>query len=122
MKLINNFFQIIEVERKVDSLYCKTSLNTDHDIYKVHFPGNPVTPGVCLFQMAEEILEQVYRRDLKLDTATNIRFKNKVSPDDTPIFDFGKVTFGGPEAKVLLTVRDESRQFVTMSLKFKVIE
>lgn len=121
MKLINNFFHIIDVEEREDALCCRTSLNAEHEVYKAHFPGNPVTPGVCLLQMAEEILENQYGRNLKLDTAVNIRFKSKITPSDSPIFDFSKVTFDEHEAKARLVVRDETTQFVSMSLKYKVI-
>lgn len=119
MKLINDFFHILDAERHDDALLCKVSLNPDHDIYRVHFPGNPVTPGVCLLQMATEILEHHYGRRLRLDTALNIRFKNRITPDLLPTFDFNKVHFEASEAKARLTIRDAETHFVTMSLKYK---
>ena len=54
MKLIDDFYKIVLLEKNDDSFSCKVSLNANHGLYRVHFPGNPVTPGVCLIQMASE--------------------------------------------------------------------
>ena len=56
MKLINDFFEIVSKESGEGTLKCKVRLHPEHFIYQAHFPGNPVTPGVCLVQMAAEIL------------------------------------------------------------------
>ena len=34
----------------------KIRLNPDHEIYRAHFPGNPITPGVCIVQIISEVL------------------------------------------------------------------
>ena len=143
MKLINDFFRITEVSMTDGGMTCRVALNPDHYIYSVHFPGNPVTPGVCLLQMAAELLEHQYEslcpagssalpgneeqmakpvgRHLKLDTAVNIRFKNPVLPNDDIVFDFSKIAFEADELKVRLTVKNDEQQFITMSLKYKAI-
>lgn len=122
MKLINDFFRITDTNIQDETVSYKVALNPEHYIYGAHFPGNPVTPGVCLLQMATEILEHHYSKRLKLDTAVNIRFKNPVLPADETVFDFTKISFEADEAKVRLTVKNDTKQFVTMSLKYKVIE
>ena len=33
-------------------------VNENHFIYKAHFPNNPITPGVCMVQMIEEIMKE----------------------------------------------------------------
>ena len=34
-------------------------LDGEHGIYAAHFPGNPITPGVCKFlQLEKKLLEQ----------------------------------------------------------------
>ena len=35
----------------------RVSLNASHIIYEAHFPGNPVTPGVCIIQIVKELVE-----------------------------------------------------------------
>ena len=82
MKLINDFYHIVATDESGDKSVYKVKLNAVHDIYSVHFPGNPVTPGVCLVQMATEILEQKFDKRLVLSTAVNIKFKRLVAPTD----------------------------------------
>ncbi len=59
MKLIDNLYSINarEFDNMGDKAIFGISLNADNVIYKAHFPSNPITPGVCLIQMALEITE-----------------------------------------------------------------
>lgn len=56
------------------------TLNPRSEIYKAHFPGMPITPGVCLVQMCVDILSAVHRRKLVLSEARDIRFLVPVLP------------------------------------------
>ncbi len=53
-------------------------------IYRAHFPGYPITPGVCLLQIALELLDS----PLKLSSAKEIKFLSRVIPEETPVLDF----------------------------------
>ncbi|QEM13085.1 3-hydroxyacyl-ACP dehydratase [Mucilaginibacter rubeus] len=57
------------------------TLNPAHDIFKGHFPGNPVVPGVCMMQMIKEILESSSNKKLKLIKADNIKFLSFIDPN-----------------------------------------
>ena len=59
MKLIDNLYSINarELDKMGDKAIFGISLNADNVIYKAHFPSNPITPGVCLIQIALEITE-----------------------------------------------------------------
>lgn len=88
MKLKDDFYTIkgiTEVDgRQVYDLH----LNPDHFIFKAHFPGEPVTPGVCLQQMAVELAEESVGRPLALVYVKNVKFLSVVSPLQTPVFQF----------------------------------
>lgn len=56
-------------------------LNPECFIYKAHFPGHPVTPGVCLVQIALEVLEYATKRSLKIKRMKEAKFLSVVSPD-----------------------------------------
>jgi 3-hydroxyacyl-[acyl-carrier-protein] dehydratase len=120
MKLINDFFEISAIESQSDAIRCKVKLNPEHFIYKAHFPGNPVTPGVCLVQMATEILSQEYHKDLMLDVLKNIKFKKIVSPDDEPVFVFTKVTDEETEQQLSasISIEDDEEQFAKLSVVY----
>ena len=120
MKLMNDFYSIVD-ESSCDGTYkCQLKMNAQHGLYKVHFPGNPVTPGVCLVQMATEILERKYDKKLQLSEAVNIKFRKTVGPDDEPTFVINKAVFDDDQLKTSVTFEDSEDQYVKMSLIYKV--
>lgn len=82
MKLNGDFFRI---ESRVEGLPQGQSgfnviLNPDHLIYKAHFPGMPVTPGVCILQMIQELLSVLEDTPLYIKKIKNAKFTNMISP------------------------------------------
>ena len=122
MKLINDFYHIVATDDSEGKYVCKVKMNAAHNIYSVHFPGNPVTPGVCLVQMVAEMLEQKYSRRFVLSTAVNIKFKRLVSPNDEPSFVFSKIVTEDDLLKTIVSIEDEQGQFVKMSLQYKTAD
>ena len=118
MKLINDFFEIVSKESAEDTLRCKVRLNPEHYIYKAHFPGNPVTPGVCLVQMAAEILGEHYQKHFLLSQLKNIKFKKIVQPEDQPTFVFTKLVFDDHQLSAQVSIEDDETQYVKMSLQY----
>ena len=55
-------------------------LNPDHLIYKAHFPGQPVTPGVCILQMIQELLSEEMGMPLFINKIKNAKFTSMISP------------------------------------------
>ena len=122
MKLINDFYHIVATDDSEGKYVCKVKMNATHNIYSVHFPGNPVTPGVCLVQMVAEMLEQKYSKRFVLSTAVNIKFKRLVSPNDEPSFVFSKIVTEDDLLKTIVSIEDEQGQFVKMSLQYKTAD
>ena len=60
------------------------TLNNDHDIFKGHFPGNPILPGVCSIQIIKELTEKALDRSLFLSVSSNVKFWETVNPDVNP--------------------------------------
>ena len=79
--MLNNTFYTIrkrtETERGVDY---RVSLNASHVIYEAHFPGNPVTPGVCIIQIIKELVEAYRDTRLLLRTIKNVKFVKVIDP------------------------------------------
>jgi len=86
MKLQNNLFVIVDG----DADQIRIRLNADHPIYQAHFPGHPVTPGVCIIQMVAELLGRRWNTRLMLDSIVNLKFLSVLSPVETPL---AEVTF-----------------------------
>ena len=58
MKLLNDLYSIISRTDGEGRCDFTIELNPQHFIYKAHFPGEPITPGVCIMQIAKELLEE----------------------------------------------------------------
>lgn len=96
-------------------------LNPDHLIYKAHFPGQPVTPGVCILQMLQELLSVQYDKQLFIKNIKNAKFISVMSPvtDSRVSVLFSSVTQeeGGLKAQGVVTRRDNSAD---LFLKFSL--
>ena len=88
MKLNGSFFEIISAEKPeaqaegaapVQANY-RIRLNPEHEIYKAHFPEQPITPGVIIVRMAMELLSEALGRKAHLVGAPNIKFSSPLFP------------------------------------------
>lgn len=107
--LINDFYVCHNVQPKQDNEYsCTLVFNADHDIFKGHFPGNPVVPGVCTMEIVKELLQQQVGKSLMLSATGNVKFLQLVTPDVSPVIKIGWKTNeqGGYTVKASLTKHD----------------
>lgn len=81
MKLKNEMFTIIGG----DEDHVRIKLNPLHTIYQAHFPGTPITPGVCIVQIIGELLGERIGRQVVLSRITNLKFNSTISPVDDPV-------------------------------------
>lgn len=58
-------------------------LNHGSFIYAAHFPGEPITPGVCLIDMCRELLEDALQLKLDIATVKNAKFLSVATPKET---------------------------------------
>ena len=84
MKLIGDFCTIVEQLPAADGMAYgfRVRLNPDHIIFKAHFPGFPVTPGVCLIQTVAELAAKAEGVPLVIRQIKNVKFTGVVSPDN----------------------------------------
>jgi 3-hydroxyacyl-[acyl-carrier-protein] dehydratase len=78
--LLNNFFYIKLIEEVEGKYLVRIELNEKHSIYQGHFPGMPVTPGVCLVQMVKESAGVIMKKKLMMSKADHIKFIAIVNP------------------------------------------
>jgi len=57
-------------------------INRGHEIFKGHFPGQPVLPGVCQIEMVKELVEASLGRKVRLNQASNIKYIEIVNPNE----------------------------------------
>lgn len=82
MKLKDNLYTLIGKERMEDDRYrFVIVLNSDSPIYAAHFPGMPITPGVCIIRLVEELVEEQVGQPLRLLAIKNAKFIAALTPD-----------------------------------------
>lgn len=122
MTLKNNLYRITE-ENKNDKSY-RLELIPDCMIYRAHFPEQPITPGVCIIQIASELLSQLYSLSFDLSSVANAKYLAVINPQDTPelCYTFKKVVFDDENAsvKVSVIVSNNETVFTKLSLVYKI--
>lgn len=84
MQLLHTFFQITEKTSLAEETRYRIHLNAEHPIYADHFPGNPITPGVCMIQMIKELASETLGGDLFLRKILRVRYHRVIDPVATP--------------------------------------
>ncbi len=82
--LIKGLYTVNEIKNTEQGIIAKVHLNEDHEIFKGHFPGNPVMPGVCMIQLIKELTETAVKKDLFLTVSSNIKFMAIINPVNNP--------------------------------------
>ena len=123
MRLLNDFYRILS-ERKTDGggVY-ELKLNAEHFIYKAHFPSQPVTPGVCLLQMAVELLSAHLQNEIRLVKVNNLKFTTILSPTETPVivYDFQKLSEDNGLLKAQIQVGHDNAVYAKISITCSVV-
>ncbi len=79
--LIPHFYSVKEFNFTDNQLKAIIELNPEHDVFKGHFPNNPVTPGVCMLQILKELTEQATNTNLFIKECSNVKFMALINPD-----------------------------------------
>src|SRR5690606_39764317 len=80
MKLLNDFYTILNSNSTDGGTSVLVKINKEHSIFEGHFPNHPVTPGVCTMQIIKELSEEHFGKELMLKTARNVKFMAIINP------------------------------------------
>lgn len=78
--LIKDYYTINHISQEEGQAVFHISLNPDCKVYEGHFPGEPVSPGVCNIQMIKECAEQTVGKSLMLSNLIQCRLTTLVTP------------------------------------------
>lgn len=81
MPLLQDFYKVKQLVKKGEHFYeVIVVLNAQHVIFDGHFPGNPVTPGVCMMQIIKNITEDIFQTKLFMKSSSNVKFMAIINP------------------------------------------
>lgn len=81
--LIDTMFEMKSLQVAENTIEATLGILPDNAIYKAHFIGRPITPGVCIMQIVQEVLEKAIGSRLLLEKAKNVKFLSLLTPDET---------------------------------------
>lgn len=80
--LLKDFYTVNQIEKISETKYNSViELNKNHDVFKGHFPGNPVTPGVCMIQIIKELAQEIVGSSLVMISSSNVKFMAIINPE-----------------------------------------
>ena len=81
MSLRNSLYYPVGSREADSGRIVTVRFDESHPIFKGHFPGHPVVPGVCLVQIAEELLSDRSGHSVRFTAVRNLKFRQPVTPD-----------------------------------------
>ena len=116
-------YTIADKRMEGSGIFYQILLDKNHFIYKAHFPNEPITPGVCIIQIAKELLEDYLHEEYEISYVKNIKFLSVLSPLSTPsvAYVFDKITIlpETNECKTQVQVQQDNVLFAKLSIIFK---
>lgn len=120
MRLTDSFFIVESTQNTEGGFEAVLRTNPEHPIYKAHFPGSPITPGVCVIQAASELLANKLGRKLYLQSIKNVKFLMVIIPEEGKKikYSFSNIVEDENGVKTQVVVSDESIVYAKISLIF----
>lgn len=87
MRLEDNYYELISMHSSGMSGTFRIALREACEIYRGHFPGNPVCPGVCNIQTIKECAERLTGKRLRIGSIRRCRLTAVLTPASSPELD-----------------------------------
>lgn len=128
MLLRNNLYTISQKEINGLNGCFTIELNSSHFIYLAHFPEEPITPGVCIVQIGQELLELLLEESclkkyrLEIKKVKNVKFLSVISPKNntTIVYTMKKVEMSEDamevKAQIDVSSKDEIKAKISLVL------
>jgi len=87
--LLNELYTIQSQSVKENQLHFLLHLEADHAIFKGHFPGQPVLPGVCMLEMIAELTGRSLHQRFRISGGPVIKFLNMIDPRKNRLIEVG---------------------------------
>lgn len=94
-------------------------LNPESEIYKAHFPGQPITPGACTLQIVDDMFHHMPEaQGLQLAEVVNLKFLSPIDPRVATRVDIN-MTYNQETCQVKAEVKHNGVVASKLSLRYK---
>ena len=113
-------FQIEQISNDDNHYIFKSKVEVSHEIFKGHFPDNPVVPGVCTMAMIKDCCASVLSRCVKYDYVKEVKFLSAIIPSihSELLVD---IEFTNVDDKTTISARVLCGEVVMMKLRATII-
>ena len=80
--MLNNLYVIQQLTPQEGGYRAEVTLNPHHPIYQGHFPGHPITPGVCLLEIIRSCAEAALGYPMLLTDIKSCKFTAPIIPKE----------------------------------------
>ena len=87
MKLQDTYFKIDNINASTENplqAQFEVTLLEDHPVYQGHFPGEPVSPGVCSLQMVKECAQILAGKEFFIGYVKQYKLLSVMTPQKNP--------------------------------------
>lgn len=113
MLLENKYFKVESQKTDGDKTVFHIAILPDCDVYRGHFPGKPICPGVCNIETIKECASLLTGRRLVINTIKRCRFTVVATPAISPELSIEIRTTPIPEGfSIEAVIYDEKQQYM----------
>lgn len=88
-KFLNDLYIIKSTHSEsVNKITVQVEINPVLALFRGHFPGNPILPGVATIQILKELISEHLGCNVSLVKAANIKYLSFVNPEKNSLIDF----------------------------------
>jgi 3-hydroxyacyl-[acyl-carrier-protein] dehydratase len=122
MELIGALFQVVDTSEQPNGFATSIRFFPDHPIFKGHFPGHPVTPGVIFLQSVQELIERHLEKSIQLLEIPNCKFLGVVNPNTQPVvLILVNINAESERLQVKALGKDDSRTIFKLDIVYTVV-
>src|SRR3978361_1636702 len=105
MILGGSFYTVLSPVMEADTIRAILKINPDHAIFKGHFPGQPVVPGVCMLQIVKELVEKAVGSPTRLHNGHDLKFLSVIDPRTNNLVNLEANYTAQPAGNIHVTAR-----------------
>lgn len=109
-------FKILSIVHQDDTVKADLKIERGNEIFKGHFPDQPVVPGASMLQAVKDVLEKALNQSLRLKKADNIKFLLLVEPGITHVLQLN-LTYKLVDDQINITANLMAGEVVCMKLQ-----
>ena len=118
-----DLFEIKSVAVEGAKVLATLAINAQSDIYKAHFPNNPVTPGVTEIHFAKKVLEAAFpNKKFTFQFSKQIKFVEVLRPNVSEVFVSIDTNFEAEKLIADVEISHQNAVFLKAKLTYLVRE